>query len=309
MNRSLFNVLMVMACLLAAVSLCAGSEFWAQTTFVRGDVSVVSSSSSDSETLKIGDVLHRGDRVTAGDEGRASFLLNDGSILTLSSGKQITLGEDSSSTNPTLAQVASNLTKTLLAREGDNPMLKHLGGLRAEGKNIALAPCETKVRKDTLTFAWIPKPLTKRYTFTLMGPDDMFLEETVRVTSIRIPSEKISSDTTYYWEVRDAAIRNSITSLGSGSFTTLDPATERKLQSLEKNIDDAFTGQAHENDLTPYFLRYQIYREMGLNLDALKILQEMINRDPDNSNLQRWKSELAEIMGLDEGDLTLLSSL
>lgn len=280
----------------------AKEKFWAQTTFVKGSVSVTCKG-KEPVSLKLGDILHRGDAVKTEKGSKASFLLHDGKIVVLQGGSDMTMGEVPKDGNPALVSVAKNLTKSLLAREGDNPMMKHLGGMRAYGKNIALAPNRTKVLLEDLKFIWLPSPPAKKYAFTLMGPDDMMWETTVPETTVEVPAEKLSPEATYYWEVRDAALRNSFTSLGSGSFTTLDQEESDKIQTLTASIRGAFQDVSPREDLTPTFLTYQIYREHGMNLYALIALQNMIDADPESEELLRWRRDLVRLMGLDIADI------
>ena len=290
-----------------ALPLDASTTFWAQTTYVKGDVKVIPSDRSESHALKLGMILHRGDTVATGEGARASFLMHDGAIFTIGPSSKKTIGERKGMSKPSLAKVATNLTKTLLTREGDNPMLKHLGGLRAGERNIAMAPNQTAVTLGDLLFTWIQSPHVKRYTFTLMGPEDFFWEKTLTETTISVPGKMVTAGATYYWEIRDASIRNSFSALGSGTFTTLDSETAERVAGLTGTIDREMKNLKADDDFTPLFLKYQIYRENGMNLDALQILTRMIRLDPGNDLLLRWRSDVARLMNLEEDDLTALT--
>ncbi len=306
MKRTILVIFVVMMVLSAGV-LFGKPLFWAQATAVKGDVLYQETGKLDKTALTIGKVLHKGDRIAASEDARASFLLSDGSILVVKPGTEVVLDKDSSTADPSLATVAKNLSKTLLSREGDNPMMKHLGGLRSTGKNIALAPNRTAVKVDDIQFVWLSKPLVKRYAFILMGPDDMFYEETTSETVLNVKADKLVNGATYWWEVRDASMKNSITSLGSGSFTTLDAKSEQNIDSLKESIDKAYVSVPEEGDTTGLFLTYQIYRENGMNLDALLALDRIIEANPDNSELGHWRSELVSMMGLEDADIQHLA--
>ena len=288
----------------------AGSKnsFWAQTTFIKGAASCRTAGQGAASPLKLGMVLHQGDTVTVDKGGSVSFLLNDGSILVVRPETPVVLGEPARKSGPPLADVAKNLTQTLLARQGDNPMMKHIGGLRAEGKNIALAPTRTKVRMGKLVFVWLPKPPVQRFVFTLMGPDGMLYETTVSGTRTEVPPDKLAPGSTYYWEVRDAAIPDSVVTLGSGTFGTLDRNAEEKVRSLESTIAAAASQIKDADDFTASFLTYQISRENGLSLDALLALGPMIAGHPENEELLHWRSDLCKEMELDPADIPLLLS-
>ncbi len=307
MKRSIIiAVMLVWLCSSGLV--LAKSSFWAQTTAVKGDVYFQESGKSEKSVLTLGKVLHKGDIVAASEKSRASFLLSDGSILVVKPGTEIVLKKDRSDSDPSLVTVAKNLSKTLLSREGNNPMMKHLGGLRSSGKNIALSPNKTAVSVDSVKFVWLSKPLVKKYIFTLMGPDDMFIEETTENTEITVSPDKLVHGATYWWEIRDGAMKNSITSLGSGSFTTLDEKAEAEISTLTESIEKAYPLSAEEGDTTGLFLTYQIYREKGMNLNALMVLNKMIEVSPNNDELLRWKSELVSSMGIEDGDVQYLSA-
>lgn len=205
---------------------------------------------------------------------------------------------------PTLKAVASNLSKSLMAREGDNPMLKHLGGLRGAERNLALAPCRTKVRRESLRLIWVAKPGVATYAVTLMGPDDSLAEFSTAQPHVDVPAEKLGGGGVYYWEVRDAASRDSLSVLGSGTFTTLEKKAEEDLRALEASIREAYPERGE--DTTPQFLSLQIYRERGLNLDALRLLNSMVSTAPEDTDLVRLRRELCEEMGVSEADAAKL---
>jgi hypothetical protein len=276
----------------------ASDTFWAQVTFVRGTVSCVPQGSETSQDLRRGEVLHSGDTVRAGEGSQASLLLSDGSIVVVRPGKELVLGPAERASRPSLQVVAGNLSRTLLSREGDNPMLKHLGGLRASDSNIALAPCRTKVRAP-VRMVWLPWPGVSRYSVTVMGPQDVVFEGVCEGTSLDLPDAALDADTTYYWEVRDAVSDDTYTALGSGSFATLPLEVAESVRALEKALDAAFSEGDPETDSTPLFLAYQIYLENGLNLRALEILERLRARDPGDPALERWRQALCAEMGLE----------
>jgi len=293
---------------LAASGAHAADEFWAQATFVKGNVGVKPAAGAEIPALSLGTVLHKGDRVAAAEGSSASFLLNDGSILVVRGGNEAVLGNGSKAGGPKLEAVAKNLSKTLLSREGNNPMLKHLGGLRGASRNLALAPSRTKVRSGGVQLVWLRNPGSKRYQVTVMGPADTLFESTVAGTSFDLPAEKVTGAGTYYWEIRDADLKDSMSSLGSGSFVKLDKGAEDEIRTIEERISTAFPAGAANDDSTPLFLSYQIYREHGLNLDALRTLQKMITLHPDDAELLRWRKEMCKDLGLEEQDLALITA-
>jgi len=290
------------ACLIlsAANAAQAAEPFWAQATFIKGEISFVPAGEDEAGSLERGQVLHQGDTVAVPEGARASFLLNDGGILVLKSSTETVLGPKVEAGEPSLKTVASNLSKTLLSREGDNPMLKHLGGLRGGYRNAALAPCRTKVLGDGVRLIWMKNTGTKKYIVTLMGPGDDLKEKTITETYWDVSSADLAPGEMYYWEVRDAASPDSFSTLGSGSFTVLEDKAGQEVRGLLSGIRTAFSGSTPVEDSTPLFLSYQIYREKGLNLDALVTLREMIGYDPADETLRRWQREICKEMGLPE---------
>lgn len=279
----------------------AADPFWAQTTFLKGSPQVVLSGSEAPSPLQRGAVLHRNDRVIVPEQGQASFLLHTGAVLVLRGPADKVMGFTSpQGPAPDLTSVAQNLAKTLLSREGDNPMLKHLGGLRGNEVNLALAPCRTKVLPGAVRLRWSPKPGVKKYAVALMGPDDAVVEGETAETSWAPP--RTLSGATYYWEVQDAFSRDVLTTLGSGSFTVLDEKAAAKVRKLLAAVEAAFPSPATQEDDTPNFLKYQVYRQAGLNADALGCLVTLLARSPEDAELLRLQKALLSEMGLREGD-------
>jgi hypothetical protein len=276
----------------------AKDTFWAQVTFLKGSATVTTAGSPQAQPLKLGAVLHLGVMVKTAEASQVSLLRNDGGVLVVRSSSEVILGKTQVSPVLPLKTVAGNLSKTLLTREGDNPMLKHLGGLRGAERNLALAPCRTKTRRDGVRLVWVAKPGVAKYAVTLMGPDDAITEFTSAETSVAVPSQKLQTVGVYYWEVRDAATKDTLSILGSGTFTTLDPKVEAEVRSLEKALKEAYPEMGE--DSTPQFLAFQIYREKGLNLDALMVLNRMLAPSPANGELLQMRKDLCEEMGLIE---------
>lgn len=283
----------------------AVDPFWAQTTFVKGAVTYLSPRAARAVPLQLGIVLHREDVVTTGEGARASFLLSDGGVLVVSSATSVTIEPRGATQGLAMKGLAQNLSQSLLAREGDNPMLKHLGGLRGAGANAALAPCRTKVRPGDLRFLWTPGHGTLSYIVTIMGPGDQIFEITTKEPSALAPAAKLAPGATYYWEVRDAATHDALAVMGSGTFTVLDSKTDAELRALERQIALALSS-GDETDSTPLFLRYQLYRGCGLHLDALLLVDRMLQADPRNSDLLGWRRDLCAEMGLQERDVPVL---
>lgn len=290
-----------------AVSAFSADTFWAQATFVKGDVKVKPSGGNASSELRLGAVLRKGDTVITADKSRASFLMSDGSIKVVMENSALVLAPSAEPEAASLKTVAENLSKSLLSREGDNPMLKHLGGLRGGQENMALAPDKTKVHAGKIKLCWLPAPGVSKYTVTLMGPGDSMFETTVEKTFFSVPDEKILPGTTYYWEVRNAAERDSITSLGSGSFSTLDKKEDSTVRDLEKSISSAIKpGDAQ--DPSVMFILYQVYREHGMNLDALSTLEKINSAEAGNTEVLRLRKELLRELGMDEKSIGVVTS-
>lgn len=294
------------ALLLAGLSLSAAEPFWAQATFVKGAPTVRAGGTAEPQPLKRGSVLHRGDKVLAPEGAQASFLLSGGGVLVVRGGTEAVLGETTAQAAPALAAVAKNLSKALLSREGDNPMLKHLGGLRGSERNLALAPVRTRVRPAETTLRWVPAPGVKSYAVTLMGPGEDLYEQKTSQTSLAVPVARLTAGETYYWEVRDAATTDDLSTLGSGSFTVLEAKDEARVQALLADLQRTFPASPPQEDDTPLFLSYQIYRESGLNADALKALIQLERKNPTDGELRRLRKELLRDLGLAEGDDALL---
>ncbi len=308
MKRSLVPLLGICISLGLSLGVAAAESFWAQATFVKGDVTFLAKESGESKSLERGHVLHQGDTVVTPEKGKASFLLSDGGILVVPAASRSVLGPSEKAETPSLQNIADNLSQALLSREGDNPMLKHLGGLRGRDRNLALAPCRTKVccAHTDQRLIWLASPGTKKYEVTLMGPGDNLYEKDTKETFLDIPPEKLVPGVKYYWEVRDGANRDSFSTLGSGSFTTLDEETQEGLRKMEQGIERAFPDADLLEDSTPLFLRYQVYREKGLNLDALVVIEEMLRLNPADNQLTRWRTEVCKDMGISEGDISIL---
>jgi hypothetical protein len=304
MRIKLFVVLVVG--ILSSVSSYCSDPFWAQATFVRGDVKVKPSGSNSVVELKLGEVLHRGDTVMTSEKSRASFLLSDGSIKAIGENSTVVLSSEKEAANTSLKTVAQNLSKSLLSREGNNPMLKHLGGLRGEERYIAVGPNKTKVHADSLRLSWVPVPGVSRYFVTLMGPGDMLYETAVENTYIDIPKEKITAGTTYYWEIRNASEKDSMTALGAASFTTLDKKEALDVKTLEENINSVQRSSEAQADSSLSFLLYQVYRGHGMDYDAVLMLEKILSAEKDNPEILKLKKELCKTLGISESDISRL---
>ena len=288
-----------------AVPAFAKDVFWAQVTYLKGSATFTAAGSQQAQPLKRGAVLHSGDIVATGEASRVSFLLSSGAVMVVEPSSKVVLGRAAVHLDPNLKVVASNLSKTLLSREGDNPMLKHLGGLRGTERNLALAPCRTKVRCEGLQILWISRAGVAKYAVTLMGPDDGISEFAASETKVTVPASNLAPGGVYYWEVRDGAAKDTLSILGSGTFTTLDKKTEEEVKSMEKAIAAAYPAPGE--DSTPQFLSFQIYRERGMNLDALRLLGKMLASSPSDGELLRLRKDLCEEMGISESDSARLT--
>lgn len=298
--RALLRIAVAAGLVFAGAASHAAESFWAQATFVKGAPTVLSVGAKEPSPLQRGAVLHKGDKVMVPEGAQASFLLNDGAVLVLRGPADQVMGFKASPVSPGLASVAQNLSKTLLANEGDNPMLKHLGGLRGSERNLAIAPCRTRVRPGPVTLLWATRSGVKRYAVTLMGPDDSLFEQVTTDTALPVPADRLKAGETYYWEVRDAASTDSLSTLGSGSFAVLDTKAEARVKGLLGDLKKAFPEPGEDD--TPLFLTYQLYRENGLSADALATLAALLKHAPTDPELLRWKEELLKDMGLAEGD-------
>lgn len=287
----------------------AGDEnsFWAQVTFTKGEVSVTRNGEEKAVPLERGQVVHQGDQIHTGKGSRASLLRHDGSIKVVAANRTHEVGStDRQGDGEGLKTVAGNLSKTLMSRGGDNPMLKHLGGLRGDERNLALSPSRTKVIAGDTELIWLPKYGTKKFQVTLMGPGDSLFEKMVEGTTLVVPAEEFKAGETYWWEVRDPRSRNAISSLGHGSFATLAEDEEKAVRAMLAEVDLAFGEDA--DDSSGDFLRYQIYLEYGLHLDALRTLQGILGADGEDAGLLRRRKDLCDEMQIDEKDLQLIST-
>jgi hypothetical protein len=289
--------------LLLTIPVCCSDSFWAQATFVKGEVKVKPSGSNGTADLKLGAVLHKGDTVITSEGARASFLLSDGSIKVLQEKSTLVLSPKAESSSASLKAVADNLSKSLLSREGNNPMLKHLGGLRGGEKNIVLGPNKTRMAIGAVRLHWLSATGTTKYAVTLMGPGDLMFEQVTDKTYLDIPAEKLLPATTYYWEIRNAADKDSLNALGSGSFVTLEKKEADDVKALEGKLRSAV--QESKADPAIQFLLYQVYREHGMNYDALLMLESILADDKGNTEVLRLRNDLCRELGVDERDSVL----
>lgn len=287
-------------------AIMAADAFWAQATDVRGDVAFFARGAKQGKVLQRGMVLHVGDIVKTAKGARASFLMSDGRLFVLSGEKKVVINASRKANGPSLRALAANLSGTLLSREGDNPMLKHLAGLRGGRKNLALAPRRTAVRGEKVTLVWLPQLKTKEYIVSIMDPSGDISEFRAGSTRADVPLEKLKSSGTYYWEVRAAARPEALTAAGSGRFSVLTDSEMKMVNDLLNRIHKAFPKGNAKTDSTPLFLSYQVFRENGLTLDALKTLQEMIKLNPGDSQLAAWRHDLCDEMGISEKDVHAL---
>ncbi len=293
--RAMVVALMILA---AAAAFGAETEFWAQATYVRGSVSVAARSGEATVPLARGAVLEAGAEVVTTGDGRATFLLSDGGLLVVPSSARRVLEPAARRAGPSLGEVAHNLTRTLAAGGDEEPLLKHLGGLREEGRNLAVAPRRTRVRPGPVRLAWEPAPGVASYVVRVLGPAGSVLEEQVGGTVLEIGSGKLQAGAGYVWEVRDASSPDSLAALGSGSFAVLDGETARRVAAAESEIEGAGLNTAG-GDSTATYLRYQVCRDAELYLEAAGLLGRLLAGEPGDRSLEEQQRVLWAAIGLD----------
>ena len=293
--RAMVVALMILT---AAAAYGAETEFWAQATYVRGSVSVAARSGEAAVPLARGAVLEAGAEVVTAGDGRATFLLNDGGLVVVASDTRRVLAPSAKRAGPSLGEVAHNLTRTLAARGDEEPLLKHLGGLREEGRNLVVAPRRTRVRSGPVRLVWEPAPGVASYVVRVLGPAGSVLEEQVGGTVLEIGSGKLQAGAGYVWEVRDGRSPDSLAALGSASFAVLDGETARRVATAESELEGAGLDTAG-GDSTATYLRYQVCRDAELYLEAAGLLRRLLAREPDDRSLAEQQAALWSAIGLD----------
>ncbi len=296
--------LVAMTTLAAAAAGAAQPDFWAQATFVRGAVSVATRAGETPVALERGAMLGAGAEVSTGADGRATFLLSDGGLLVVPSSDRRVLEPAARRAGPSLGEVAHNLTRTLAARGDVEPLLKHLGGLREEGRNLAVAPRRTRVRSGPVRLVWEPAPGVSSYAVRVLGPSGSVLEARVEGTVLEIEAGKLAPGAGYVWEVRDASSPDSLAALGSGSFAVLDGDTGRRVAAAESEIAAAGLETA-SGDSSATYLRYQVCRDAELYFEAAGLLGRLLAEEPEDRSLEEQRRVLWAAIGLDSGRATI----
>ncbi len=273
------------------------SEFWAQATDVRGDVTVTACPSAEAAPLQRGDVLPEGAVVRTGVGARATLLLASGGLLVVPADREQVVAPQPGSDPPGLAEVARNLHRTVLARRDEGPLLKHVGGLRDGSDNLARTPRRTRVRPGPVRLAWHAAPGVESYVVRLLGPTGSVLEREVAATELAVPAGLLVQGAGYVWQVRDAASPEALVPLGAATFAVVDEMTLASLQSQEEALDAA--GQRTDpGDTSVLYLRAQLLRDAELYLEALAVLDALAAAAPGDAAVASEVRELRAFLGL-----------
>ncbi len=300
--KSLFFVFFL---LLTSTILYCTESFWAYSVFLKGKVKYKTAGANDFIDIKLGDILYEGDTVLLEENSKASFLLSDGSLKVLEGKGTFVIKKEKEGTKPSLKTIAENFSKSITKKEGKNPMLKHFAGLRGVETKMALMPNKTKVYPKSVVLRWLPVKNVESFFVVLMDSDGSIYEATSDKNYLNIPDEKILPNKTYWWEVKDLKEKEAINSLGIGSFSTLSPKEAEEVKKLETDLYKAKEVLKDNNKISILFLLYQIYRQYGMDSDALFTIQKIVQEDKENLELLEIRKELCKELGISEKDLEL----
>jgi hypothetical protein len=206
---------------------------------------------------------------------------------------------------PGLAEVAHNLTRTVAERGGTSPLLKHVGGLRDDRENLAVAPRHTRVRHGAVRLVWEASPGVPRYLVRVLGPLGPTAAAEVGGRELVLEADTVEPGAGYVWEIRDAADPSALVALGSGSFGVLDDHAADRLAAQEEEIA-ALRQVAAGDDSTPDFLAFQACREAELFLEALLRLEGLLATEPEDEALLGERDSLRVLLGLDDARVGML---
>ncbi|MBN2383115.1 hypothetical protein JXQ70_09560 [bacterium] len=286
----------------------AHAEYWAQATFIKGEVTVSPGGNGMAVPLTLGAMLKAGDVVTIAEKGRASFLVHDGSILIGKSGQSISFGPQEGEPEVRINEVVRNIVHSIIEVDDQDPMLKHVGGLRSLQNNVAMVPTNTNLRADqTAVFMWLPRPPVSTYTLVIIGENDFYQEySSADKTVYRLAPGTLEPGRKYNWEVHDGAQDVAIIPLGSGSFSVATREVCDTVKTMSGDIARAYSNSKDTSDATPSFILYQLYLKHGFTIEALLIAEAMCLRDPENSHFKQLKQDLQKRMNLHDSDIVLL---
>lgn len=295
----------ILSLLLLSIILFSKESFWVYAVFVKGNVKYKIAGAKDFIDIKLGDILYEGDPVLLEENSKVSFLLSDGSLKVLEGKGTFIIKKEKEGTKPSLKIIAENFSKSITKKEGKNPMLKHLAGLRGVEIKIALMPNKTKVYPKSVVLRWLPVENVESFFVVLMDSEGSIYEATSDKNYLNIPDEKILPNKTYWWEVKDLKEKESINSLGIGSFSTLSSKEAEEVKKLETDLYKAKEDLRDNNKISILFLLYQIYRQYGMASDALFTIQKIVQEDKENLELLEIRKELCKELGISEKDLEL----
>ncbi len=297
------SVGLVLAAAMAAAA--DGPTFWAQATFVRGEVTAAEPGAPAPVPVQRGDTFERGVVVRCGSGSRATFLLSDGSLLAVPPDSEHALEPRTGQGRPSLAEVAHNLTRTVAERASGDPLLKHVGGLRDDRENLAVAPRRTRVRFAAVRLLWAVSPPVTRYRVRVLGPSGTIASREVGEPWLEIPAELLEVGAGYIWEVRDAADPDALLPLASASFGVLDGETAHRLAAQEGEIE-ALRATETGDDTSADYLGYLACREAELYLEATLRLDRLLAAEPGDPGLSVELGRLRELLELDDARLQRL---
>lgn len=288
----------------ASAAVAQAPTFWAQATFVRGEVAATFPGREEAaQPVRRGDVLDRGAVVRCGPESRATLLLSDGSLLVVPATSSRTVEPPSGQGRPSLAEVAHNLTRTVVERGEGSNLLKHVGGLRDERANLAVCPRRTRVRRGPVLLIWEAAPGVDRYRARVLGEKGVVLDREVEGLFLSLEASELDAGATYVWEVRDATSPGALLAIASGSFGVLDDAAAARLAALEEEIS-GLEPPSSRDDSSAAYLGYLACRDAELFLEALLRLEELLEAEPDDPTLLAERESLRDFLGLDQARVT-----
>lgn len=300
-HRSLIAIMLVAVGLASGAAAAGETGYWAQATCVRGSVTVVEAAAMTPRALARGDVLAAGAVVRTGDAARATFLLADGALLVIPAQTERTLAPAVGAAPPSLAAVARELARTVVAQGEGEPLLKHLGGLREGAAELILVPRRTRIRGGSTELSWSSRDGITRYAVRVLGPTGTVLEQQVTGTRLVIPAATLSPGAGYVWEVRDAAEPDSLVPLGAATFAVLDEPAAAAIADQEVRLA-ALASELADDDTTAAYLHYQLLRDAELYLEAAGVLDELVDADPADGRLAAARAHLRNAVGLATGD-------
>ncbi|HXS81543.1 MAG TPA: hypothetical protein VN896_02400 [Methylomirabilota bacterium] len=288
--------LLLVASLAGAAHAAEPAEPIAIVVAIRGKVTVTASgSNTPAVPARLGMGLGRGARISVGSRSTASLYFDDGRVIQLEGGSNISL--TGRSTTDHRDRVAFGAIKLPIA--GSRGALIPEPTLRSADEGplpVPIAPRSSDVLATRPKLAWQSVPGATRYRVSVSGAQGVVWSGETGGTALDFPSDRPSLDAgDYLWEVR---AHDGSGPLGT-SAASFRVVPEVEAQAIRTTVDRlAESAGGHGMPAARYIVGAYLYQK-GFVSEAMLEFEALARLVPDSPDPQRVLSEVYRTAGLD----------